>query len=443
MAEQTKTGQIQIFAKNIRGVASGGILEESKFTRNFAGGRLIQNGTNGGVNNDINQKRKSLVALKVIKVEGPFDENNKLVDCIDKEKWYTYKAKFNREPEEGELKTLKWASEYDDGKKNLLVDVSNNEKKEIAHKVLSKSNDLKVKIYAYFQNLVTFAKAEIVQGEVLFVVGTEQHSETYGNKLMFPAQAVREIRENYKNHRYANIVIFKDEFTEMQLSIIKRDAKKWNANLYLKKINSVSELISYINDGDATVSRKKAKISAIKIFSHGLPSILDFGLDGDNEESQRFKISDVTKLKKESFTAEPEIYSYACRTGNSDNRKATLNPSYKYDSESIKLVKPKESLAQKLSNHLDAKVYAYLRRSNYTPTWLDGGDKSFKSKYITIEDENVSNPINPKDWFRTGWDEALWNPDGAFLPPKSGDSPAGLLQAGLFVFEKDKEPVKK
>ena len=197
----------------------------------------MQNGTNGGVNNDINQKRKSLVALKVIKVEGPFDENNKLVDCIDKEKWYTYKAKFNREPEEGELKTLKWASEYDDGKKNLLVDVSNNEKKEIAHKVLSKSNDLKVKIYAYFQNLVTFAKAEIVQGEVLFVVGTEQHSETYGNKLMFPAQAVREIRENYKNHRYANIVIFKDEFTEMQLSIIKRDAKKWNANLYLKKIN--------------------------------------------------------------------------------------------------------------------------------------------------------------------------------------------------------------
>ena len=50
------------------------------------------------------------------------DENNKLVDCIDKEKWYTYKAKFNREPEEGELKTLKWASEYDDGKKNTRME---------------------------------------------------------------------------------------------------------------------------------------------------------------------------------------------------------------------------------------------------------------------------------------------------------------------------------
>lgn len=69
-----------------------------------------------------------------------------------------------------------------------------------------------------------------------------------------------------------------------------------------------------------------------------------------------------------------------------------------------------------------------------------GGKKEYKSKYITIEDENASNPLNPKDWFRKGWDEALWNPDGAFLPPKSGDSPGGLLQGGIFIFEKSKEP---
>lgn len=45
---------------------------------------------------------------------------------------------------------------------------------------------------------------------------------------------------------------------------------------------------------------------------------------------------------------------------------------YKYDSETIKLVKPQESLAQVLANHLDATVYAYLKRSNYTSSWLDG-----------------------------------------------------------------------
>ncbi len=32
-------GRIQIFARNIRGNANGGILEESKFTKNVAGGR--------------------------------------------------------------------------------------------------------------------------------------------------------------------------------------------------------------------------------------------------------------------------------------------------------------------------------------------------------------------------------------------------------------------
>lgn len=445
MAEQKK-GQIQIFAKNIRGVSHGGILEESKYTKNVAGGKHIQNGKAGGVNNDVNNPRKEL--LKVIKVEGPFDENNKLLDCVEKGKWYKYKAKFNRNPEKNELKILKWASEYDESRKrNLLIDVSNKGLVEISHQIFPTSTAHKLKIYAYFQKPELYAKAEIIQGEVLIVIGTEQHSQSYGNKLMFPAQAVREIKENYKNHKYANIIIFSDEFSDMQLSIIKRDSKKWNTNLYFKKITTVSELIKYINDGDATVSRGKAKVSTLKIFSHGLPSILDFGLDGDNEEAQRFKIQHVSQLRKESFTLKPEIFSYACRTGNSDARAVTLNPSYKYDAETLKLVKPKESLAQKLSDHLDAKVYAYLRRSNYTSTWLDGGNKEYKSLYMTIEDEGVSSPFNPVDWYRatfgdSRWDEALWNSPGAFLPPTSGASPGGSLEAGMFIFESGKEPKK-
>lgn len=83
---------------------------------------------------------------------------------------------------------------------------------------------------------------------------------------MFPAQAVREIKQNYKDNKHANIVIFKDKFTALQLSIIKRDARKWNKDLYFKQINSVNDLIAYINNGDTTVDRSKLKISTIKIF---------------------------------------------------------------------------------------------------------------------------------------------------------------------------------
>jgi hypothetical protein len=117
------------------------------------------------------------------------------------------------------------------------------------------------------------------ESEVLLIVGTEQHSPSYGNKLMFPAQAVREVRQNYGNHKHVTVVMFKDGFTAMQLSIIKRDVKSHNQSVYFKLINSVSELIQYINQGDATISRERLKVGVMKVFSHGLPSILDFGLD--------------------------------------------------------------------------------------------------------------------------------------------------------------------
>jgi len=317
--------------------------------------------------------------------------------------------------------------------------------KEISHKLLSVNNSSKLRMYTFFKapNDNVSVEVNIEQGEVLIVVGTEQHSESYGNKLMFPAQAVREIKENYKDNKHANIIVFKDKFTAMQLSIVKRDAKRWNKDLYFKQINSVNDLINYINNGDTTVDRKKLKINTIKFFSHGLPSILDFGLDGKNEESQRFKISHINQIKKESFSKHPLIYSYACRTGNSDDRLVAYRDGYKYDSETIKLIKPEESLAQKLAEHLDAKVYAYLKRSNYKSSWLDGGDKSYTKDYLTIEDEEVSNPINPKDWFRTGWDEALWNPAGAYLAPTTGNTPGGILEGGMFVFEKGKKAKKE
>ncbi|OWP83505.1 hypothetical protein BWK59_10140 [Flavobacterium davisii] len=126
---------------------------------------------------------------------------------------------------------------------------------------------------------------------------------------------------------------------------------------------------------------------------------------------------------------------------NAPNRISMTNPIiYKYDKNWAELVKPQESFAQVLSEHLDAIVYAYLRRSNYSPTWLDKGDKEYKKKYTTIEDEEVSAPYNPVDWFRDTWDEALWNLNGAYTAPKSGSSPGGNLPSGIFKFEKGKTP---
>ena len=413
----------------------------------FNAQKVTMVGKNGGVKylNDY----KPPLPLRVVKLDGPFDEKGTKVSLLEKEKWYTYKViQFNRTPKEPELKNLKWAARFDQAPISLNF-LSIKGLKEVRFKVPEKLNVTKIRVFAYFLTPIEEVSIEtsLVKEEVIIVVGTEQHSQTYGNKLMFPAQAVREIRKNYKEHKHTNILIFKDKFTNMELSIIKRDAKKWNNTVYFKPINSVTDLINYINNGDATINRQDLKIGKIIIFAHGLPSVLDFGLDGKNEASQKFKIEHVKKLKKESFTKHPIIYSYACRTGNSDDRLRAHAGSYEYDSESIKLVKPEESLAQKLADHLNAIVYAFLRRSNYTSTWLDGGDQSYTKNYITIEDEDISNPLNPMDWYRKlnrkGWDQALWNTSGAYMAPTSGKTPGGLLEEGMFIFEKGKKARKK
>ena len=201
-----------------------------------------------------------------------------------------------------------------------------------------------------------------------------------------------------------------------------------------------AELIQYINRGDATISRDILKIGTIKIFSHGLPSILDFGLDGSNSNSQQFGLQHVLQLEVDAFVKSPVIESFACRTGNTSYSEMFVADDWE------RSVNMKQSLAQKLSDHLDATVFAFLRRSNYEPTWVEGNDASYNKKYITITDESTNGTIKAiKDIFRgyrNTFDESLWNVDGAYNVPRAGNSPRGL-PANMYIFKKGKDPVAK
>lgn len=197
--------------------------------------QVIMNGKQGGV-----QYLNNYVPpppLRVLKLDGPFDEKGQKVSVLKKEKWYTYKViQFNRDFKEYEIKGLKWATKYDDNE--LYINYpSVIGKKEVSFKIPKNRIALKFTVYAYLEKPINEVsiKVSLLKEEVIIIVGTEQHSQTYGNKLMFPAQAVREIRENYKEHKHTNILIFKDKFTAMELSIIKRDAKKWNNTVILNK----------------------------------------------------------------------------------------------------------------------------------------------------------------------------------------------------------------
>ncbi|WP_326981332.1 hypothetical protein VUJ46_13815 [Chryseobacterium sp. MYb264] len=153
MEAENRQGKIQIFAKNIIGKAKGEILEESKKTTNSAGLKHIQSGKESGVHNGNNRARKISLELRVVKIDGPFDENNKKIETIEKNKWYTYKvAQFTREPTKNELQNLRWGIRYDDKTINELKDVSCKGYKEITHKILENNDFSKFKIYAYFRS---------------------------------------------------------------------------------------------------------------------------------------------------------------------------------------------------------------------------------------------------------------------------------------------------
>lgn len=118
-----KNGKIQIFAKNITGRAKGEILEEANKITNYAGGKHIQNGATGGVNNGSNQPRKPTEETEV-----------KTIECIDEldegsandgsgvntkggilfGKTYTFKVKTYTKGIPKNLTNIKWLLSYKD-----------------------------------------------------------------------------------------------------------------------------------------------------------------------------------------------------------------------------------------------------------------------------------------------------------------------------------------
>gem|GEM_PF-981203 len=114
----------------------------------FNAQKVTMVGKNGGVKylNDY----KPPLPLRVVKLDGPFDENGAKVSLLKKEKWYTYKViQFNRTPKEPELKNLKWAARFDQAPISLNF-LSIKGLKEVRFKVPGKLNVAKVRVFAYF-----------------------------------------------------------------------------------------------------------------------------------------------------------------------------------------------------------------------------------------------------------------------------------------------------
>jgi hypothetical protein len=302
------------------------------------------------------------------------------------------------------------------------------------------------------QSINKYIKKQCKKEEVIIIAGTERHYNGYGEKLMFPAQAVREIRETYSKTEYVTILMFKDGYNREEVDAAKKATLYYNVNTQFITINSRQEMINYINtktiDKSENIRNSRIdddsaiviiKIKKIIFFTHGYPSRLTFNLVGNTSDPvYEFNKKHISQLEATVFTSGAAIYSYACRTGNMGS--VIDGTDYTDDKEWKKKIKPEESLAQKLADHLNIPVYAFIVRTNYTPTWHDHGDKKFQSSYKDIKDKSVDRKFfSPKTW-NDKPDVALWNPKGAYSKPIGGETPKGLPRK-MFKFTKG-EPFK-
>jgi hypothetical protein len=410
--------------------------------------KVRNDGVKGGVHNTNNPKSPPPPPdkLQVIKIEGPYDDSGNLIEYVDKGEFYSYKSTVNRMPLPHEILLLKWDREYDDNQTYKRVHIGGTllEDGKISFKfrVGTETVAKKLTIYAYFEKRGINAKVEtdVLIKEVIIIVGTEQYYTTNpANKLMFPGQAVRIVRTKFTKHPNLEVLIFKDGYTENQLSAISKALIKINKETRVTYIENIDSVINFINFGQKDGVNKRypyRKVSEIYIYSHGYvrsttnEGAIAFGYNGKNADKQELDIKSFNKIDAKVFleSNQTKLYSYACRTGIGTASETSTNP--------LK----NNSLAQKMASKGKIVVHAYMRRSLYEDTWgtpihrhtyasdNDEGNSTWENFKSDIKDVVSTDPSDMKKYSEyrkkeVRIDGAIWNPEGAYLGVKAGDLP--------------------
>lgn len=164
--------------------------------------QVIMTGKQGGVQylNDYTPP----LPLRVMKLDGPYDENGKKVTILEKEKWYNYKViQFNRAPKGSEIKNLRWANQYDDNKIDTYFPTVIG-KKEVSFRIPNKAIVSKFTVYAYFK-----------QPTISVSVSTyvEKHSCNYIDANIIAEYMAKEMNTNIKSSHCDLIKMFNNKYS--------------------------------------------------------------------------------------------------------------------------------------------------------------------------------------------------------------------------------------
>jgi hypothetical protein len=175
------------------------------------------------------------------------------------------------------------------------------------------------------------------------------------------------------------------------------------------------------------------KIERVDIYAHGIRDDVSFGFYGSNSSTQSLNGNNYSQLSVDHLSPECRIWSYACRTGNGDTRRRSDLPGFTYSDAA--LARPENSLAQKLADHTQRDVLAWLTRTYYGGIFNDRGDTGFRSAFVDLADSNSSgrtsnffgeafNRLSPFHEEKAGL--VLWNTNGSKGEIVGASTPGGL-----------------
>ena len=254
--------------------------------------------------------------------------------------------------------------------------------------------------------------------EKIVISGSEYPPKRYRLNFILPAMKLletysRKVRQNQS----LTWLVFQFGYTGKQLGIMRDWADKHNVKYVA--INSANEVVRYINSGglkseSLSEDRKNKRIKRITLFSHGLPNVVSFGYGNLSVvTAYEFKEEHVNRLSPEAFFSDAFLLSYACRTGAGRDVWAGRE------------CLPKESLAQKIANRLNIKVYAFQSRVEYK--YILG---TIYERHIKWYGHLTDRDVNGDTWFRNL---------NLIHYPQRAETPTG--SDGLTLFQKNKEPI--
>ncbi|MCY1288750.1 PAAR motif protein [compost metagenome] len=265
----------------------------------------------------------------------------------------------------------------------------------------------------------------------LIAVAGSQHDDSSANKMMFIGQAVRELAE-FRQRKPAlvrTLVVFTPAYDEAMLKVARISAEAYEANLV--GVSNVQELIDYLNHGR---DRNQSPIEHLSLFSHGVPQRVAFGYQLAGDYRMSLDVLNYQRISPMAFSSSARIDSYACRTG-MGNR-----PEYPIDEAIQFFPQTNESLAQLLANHLQIKVRAFVRRSDYRNTWGSFEERQL-GKLCGISDNAAPGAAWCRTWKALRDERDIYDKSnsftyqitGAINPVISGDTPLGV-PGGHFEF---------